>query len=220
MKTQTLVLALAVCSACGGSTPPPAAKPAATTPAGPRTEKEFNELLKRADAAVPKDAPDQQPAKTDEPAPVVIIEGPKASPRYRSSGGYSSASQPYGGDYRQPQQSEEEKMMLKAQYAFGGRVSNLSYMKQNLTRMKMQKEYSCTGKSGARPVNGDFPASATPIAQDNAGSSQCRSATINLEAEEAQYKRQFDALEIDAKRAGILPGVMRDLYSKMGFNPY
>ena len=229
MKVTTLLLALVMCSACGESTPPPAAKPAATTPAGPKTQKELDDLLKRADAAVPRNAPDNQPATSEEDSPVVFFDSPRTPATRRRSSGYSPAGyspsgyspsyqQPY--DSRYPQPTEEEKAMQKAQYQFGGRISSLSSLKQNLTQMKMQKEYACTGKISTRPVNGDFGVNSPGLAQDSATSTQCRSATVQLAVTESNYKQRFDQLEIDAKRAGILPGTMRDLYTKYGFNPY
>jgi hypothetical protein len=220
-----VLLTLAGCVACGGS-PAPAAKPAANAPtAAPKRDREFEDLIKRADAAVPKDAPDNQPLPPpDTTPPVVIVPGASAQRYSPPTGivtrrnGYNTPS--YDDSFHRPEKSEMEKMTEKAQRAFSSRIGNLSYSKQELTRAKTQRELACTGTTGARPVNGNISPTAAALPENAADSQQCRYAILSLESQEANYKKTFDALEIDAKRMGILPGVMRDLYAKQGFNPY
>jgi hypothetical protein len=52
--TAAIVIACALAAGCGGSEPPP--KPA--TPAAPAKTENLTDLLKRADAEIPKNAPD------------------------------------------------------------------------------------------------------------------------------------------------------------------
>jgi len=44
--------------------------------------------------------------------------------------------------------------------------------------------------------------------------------TSQLEREERSFRQMVDSIEVEASRMGIYPGVVRDLYTRHGFNPY
>ena len=72
----------------------------------------------------------------------------------------------------------------------------------------------------ASPVNGDFPASAAKLSQNKADSPECKAITSQLEREERSFRQLVDLIEVEASRMGIYPGVVRDLYTRHGFNPF
>ena len=111
-------------------------------------------------------------------------------------------------------------MMDKAERAFGYRVSNLSYQKSSLSSIRAQKTNACTGTMPASPVNGDFPASAAKLSQNKSDTAECKQMTAQLEREERSFRQLVDSIEVEASRVGIYPGVIRDLYTRHGFNPY
>jgi hypothetical protein len=116
-----------------------------------------------------------------------------------------------------PPRSETEVMTEKAERAFGYRINSLSYQKSSISNIRSQKTMACTGTTASRPVNAGQGVS---LPENSADSTRCRMMTTQLEHEEQAFRQMVDAVEIDAKRMGIYPGVIRDLYTRHGFNPY
>ena len=224
MKACGILIALALCTACGTPDPPPAAKSAATSNA----DLALADLLRRADAVTPKNAPDTLPAVPPEdepPVKVVVVQfnRPAPAPHYAPYYGtpatlYSYSPSSYSRALpSRPQRSEMETMMDRAERAFGYRVGNLAYRKSSLAGMRAQKSYMCTGTMPTRPINA---ASGVVLPEDRAGSEACKMITAQLEYEERSLRQMVDAVEIEASRMGIYPGVIRDLYARRGFDPY
>jgi len=142
--------------------PPPVVKPDAG----------LKDLLKRADAVTPRDAPDARPAVPPGGAPpekLVIVQGNRpGSASYGSPATSYSRTAPLT-----PQKSETESMLEKAERAFGSRVSSLSYQKSSLASIRAQKTNACTGTMPVSQVDGDFPASAAKLSQNKSDSPEC-----------------------------------------------
>ena len=214
MKTPVAIAILCVFIAGCQKDPAPASPP----PPAVKPDAGLKDLLKRADAVTPRDAPDAQPAAAPGGAPpekVVIVQGNRPAPGYGSSATSYSRTPSLA-----PQQSETETMMEKAEHAFGSRVSSLSYQKSSLSSIRAQKTNACTGTMPASPINGDFPASAAKLSQNKSDSPECKMMTSQLEREERSFRQLVDSIEVEASRMGIYPGVIRDLYTRHGFNPY
>ena len=218
MRTSTAIAILCVFMA--GCQKDPAPAPASTAPPVVKPDAGLKDLLKRADAVTPKDAPDTLPAVPLGGAPpekVVVVQGNRPGPAPY----YGSSATPYSRTLPStPQRSETETMLDKAERAFGYRVSNLSYQKSSLASIRAQKTNACTGTMAANPVNGDFPASAAKLSQNKSDSPECKMITSQLEREERSFRQLVDSIEVEASRMGIYPGVMRDLYTRHGFNPF
>ena len=221
MRTPTAIAIL--CVFMTGCSKDPAPAPAAAAPAV-KPDTGLKDLLKRADAVTPKDAPDTlPPAGPPEGAPekIVIVQGNRPAPSYGSSAAYGSSSASYSRTLPStPQKSSAESMMEKAEATFGYRVSNLSNQKSSLASIRAQKTNACTGTLPAAPVNGDFPGSAARLSQNKSDTAECKQMTAQLEREERSFRQLVDSIEVEASRMGIYPGVIRDLYSRHGFNPY
>lgn len=194
--------------------PAPAAAPPVVKP-----DAGLKDLLKRADAVTPKDAPDTlPPAGPPEGAPekVVIVQSSRPARSYGSPTTYGSSSASYSqAPSSAPLKSPTESMMEKAESAFGARVSNLSYAKSSVTSLQAQKTSACTGT--LPPLPGAAPGS---LSRQKSDTADCKQLTAQLEQAKSSFRQQFDGIEAEASRAGIYPGVMRDLYSRHGFNPY
>lgn len=108
-------------------------------------------------------------------------------------------------------------MRDRAERVFGYRVGSLAYRKSSLAGMRAQKDFACTGTMPTRPINAP---SGVVLPEDRAGSTTCRLMTAQLEYEERVFRQMVDAIEIEATRMGIYPGVIRDLYARRGFDPY
>jgi len=206
--TACVVVACALVAGCGGAEPP---KPA---PAPAKTEN-LNDLLNRADAVTPKDAPDTQPAEPPGgPPPDKIVVTQRSGPAPY----YGSSARPYSRDLPSSSPgSDAEDMVAKAERMFGYRIGNLAYQKTSLATLRAQKINACNGTTASRPVNA---AQGVALAQPKADTPECHQMTAQADRAEASFKQMFDAMEIEATRAGIYPGVMRDLYNRHGFNPY
>jgi hypothetical protein len=229
VKWRGILIALAVCTACGTPDPPPDAKSAATS----NSDWAFADLLRRADAVTPKNAPDTLaavPPEDEPPVKVVVVQfnrpgpAPYYGPYYGSpatSYSYSPSSYSPSSYSRalpsRPQKSDMEMMMDRAERAFGYRVSSLAYRKSSLAGMRAQKSFGCTGTMPTRPINA---ASGVVLPEDRAGSTTCRMMIAQLEYEERSFRQSVDGIEIEASRMGIYPGVIRDLYARRGFDPY
>jgi hypothetical protein len=224
VKACGILIALALCTACGTPDPPPAAKSAAAS----NSDWAFADLLRRADAVTPKNAPDALPAVPPEDEPlvkVVVVQfnRPGPAPSYGPYYGlpaalysYSPSSYPRALPSR-PQNSDMDTMRDRAERAFGYRVGSLAYQKSSLAGMRAQKSFACTGTMPTRPINA---ASGVVLPEDRAGSEACRMMTAQLEYEERSFRQRVDAIEIEARRMGIYPGVIRDLYARRGSDPY
>src|SRR6185295_9631270 len=144
---------LAVCMACGGSSAPPPSKPAVTPSAAPKRDKEFDDLLKRADEAVPKDAPDNQPLPPPDTNQVVIVPGARTPSRYTPPTGIVTRRTPKGTTtyYDQPDRqqqsdkSEMDKMREKAQRTFFYRIQSLAQQQFSLDSLRGQQRFACSG---------------------------------------------------------------------------
>jgi len=100
--------------------------------------------------------------------------------------------------------------MARAQAAFADRIGDLASRQQTIATLRVQEQAACTGAASA-------PAPA--LRQNKADSQECQRARLQLAGETGQFKRQRDALGADAARMGISTAVMRELYSRLGFNP-
>lgn len=242
-----VLLALPVClAACGGSSAPAAnpgaakstTAPAAAPTAAPKRDKEFDDLLKRADAAVPKDAPDNQPLPPpDTNPPVVVVPGSRAS-RYTPPTGIVTRRSPQTSydrydRYDRPDssdKSEMDKMREKAQQKFYYRIQSLAQQQFSLDSTRRQQGYACAGSknvtaTGNAVYNPNASRSATSASAgagtyvvDNSASPECRSLTASLASQEAAVRRVRDQIDIEAKQMDIYPGVMRELYAKAGMD--
>ena len=234
---HALVPILAVCMACGGSSAPPSSKPAATPSAAPKRDKEFDDLLKRADAAVPKDAPDNQPLPPPDTNQVVIVPGARAASRYTPPTGIVTRRSPqtttsYDRYDRSDSsdKSEMDRMREKAQRTFFYRIQSLAQRQFSLESTRAQQRVACSGSktmtaTGNTVYNPNATRSATSASvgagtfvTDNSSSPECRSMTGALAAQEASVKRERDQIDIEAKQMDIYPGVMRELYAKAGID--
>src|SRR5436190_2767795 len=198
-----LVPILAVCMACGGSSAPPPSSKSATTPsAAPKPDKEFDELLKRADAAVPKDAPDNQPLPPPDTNQVVIVPGTGRSQRYTPPTGIVTRRSPQTTSYDRydrsdsSDKSEMDRMREKAQRTFFYRIQSLAQRQFSLESTRAQQRVACSGSktmtaTGNTVYNPNATRSATSAAvgagtfvTDNSTSPECRSVTGALAAQE------------------------------------
>jgi hypothetical protein len=234
-----MLLVLVVSAACGGSSaPPPSSKPAVTPSAAPKRDKEFDDLLKRADEAVPKDAPDNQPLPPPDTNQVVIVPGARTTSSYNPATGIVTRRTPAGTTTyypqydrpQQPEKSEMDKMREKAQRTFFYRIQSLAQQQFSLDSLRGQQRFACSGSknvtaTGNTVYNPNAPRSATSAAAgagtyvvDNAASPECRSLTGSLAAQEGNVRRVRDQIDIEAKQMDIYPGVMRELYAKAGID--
>ena len=228
------ILALCVsCAACATSEPPPA-----ETTADKKADAPLNDLLTRADAVTPKDAPDAKPMPPpDTTSPIVVVQ---EAPRRPTSGYYPQA-RPYGSPYaspyayndpqypQRPEKTPMEKMAEQAERAFGYRIANAASQQRQLDSLRYQQRAVCGGSRNASATGNSvynpnaMPSSTSASAgtnyvTDNSASPECRSATANLAYQEPMVRRTLDSIDIDAKKMGIYPGVIRDLFSRYGVN--
>ena len=112
MRTSTAIAILCVFMA--GCQKDPAPAPASTAPPVVKPDAGLKDLLKRADAVTPKDAPDTLPAVPLGGAPpekVVVVQGNRPGPAPY----YGSSATPYSRTLPStPQRSETETMLDKA----------------------------------------------------------------------------------------------------------
>jgi len=196
VKARALWIAVfAVCAACGTSSKQPP-EGGGGAPA-PRRDKAFDDLLKRADAEFAKKAPDAPSPAAAPQAPAGSTKTPSPAPARPTSTAPARAASP-------------EEMMVRAQAAFAGRIGDLASRQQTMARLRVQEQDACTETA---------PASTPTLRQNKADSQECQRARLQFAGETAQFKRQRDALGADAARMGISTAVMRELYSRLGFNP-
>ena len=204
---------------CRKAEPAPAPAPATQ----PNTDAGLKQLLKRADELTPKDAPDAQPARPSDgadPPPIVIVDGRRP--------GYSPPQPWYSHAPSDKGPTDVEKMNNQARQMFWYRISAVAQRILSLDSLRAQQRAACSGSktltfggNSTYNPNGVPAASSTSVgsasyAIDNSASPQCRSVTGNLAYQEAAIRREQDQIEIDANRAGIYPGVIRDLYNRAG----
>jgi hypothetical protein len=209
------LMALATLSgACRKSDPAPKPQPI--------TDAELKQLLRRADDATPKNPPDAQPSiPTDgaEPPPIVIVDGRRPGEAPRT---------PWYGAPTNNGPSTVENMTRQAEQMFGYRVSSVARRLSSLESLRAQQREACSGSNtltyGANsaynprgvPAGGSTSIGSATYVLDNSVSPQCRSLTGSLAYQESAIRRDQDQIEIDANRAGIYPGVIRDLYARAG----
>jgi hypothetical protein len=221
MKTTVLlILGCALVSGCGSSeaSKPAASTPATSTTAAPAKADNLSELLKRADAAVPKDTPDTQPGVPTGVAPpekIVVIERARSAPSSGSSATPTSRAVPAPATSSTSLQAPADSMIDKAERLFGSRIDSLSNQKSGVASSNSNKTGQCTG-SLPMPENAR-PGSLTP---QKADTPECKQAISRWEQSKTSFQRAVDGLEIEAKQAGILPGTIRELYARHGFSPY
>ncbi len=160
-------------------------------------------------------------------------------PRPNSGAYYPPRS--YGGAYYQPrrypgsterEKTDLEKMQEQAGITFWHRIVGLAQSQSTLTALRVRQVIACTGSSNVtvsiirRPnaaLNPNVPQAANsyppPVGafqKDNANSPECHAVTAALITQEKAFRDRLDQLDIDAKKMGIYPGVMRELYTRAG----
>ena len=123
-----------------------------------------------------------------------------------------------------------DEMRDRAADAFAGRVADLQRKSAAVVRLRHEANAACSGTTsgtslgaviGPLEQRAQFPVNNSNISLTmgnieiaNATTPQCRAMKAGVEAEEAAMKAEFDSIETDARRAGIYPGVMRELFAK------
>ena len=230
MRASTVVIL--VCVSLGGcqkTEPPPATAP-------PKADTALSDLLRRADAVTPKEepaatTPPAQPGGVS-PAPVTLPNASARPPAY-------STYYPPAQSRRSPMAAEQvktdlERMQDQARVAFADRIRSLAQTQGSLNALRARKAIACTGTSsvtvsGAYRPNtalnpnvprapNSYPPPAGAFQTENANSPECRSLTAALTSQEMTFRTGMDQIDSDARKMGIYPGVIRDLYAKAGIS--
>jgi hypothetical protein len=199
---------------CGTADPPSTAAPRQ------QTDAELKAWLKRADAVTPANPPDaQQPTPAGEPPPIVIVDGRRPGETPRA---------PWYGGSPDRGTSDVDKMTRQAEQMFWYRVSAVAQRLNSLDNLRAQQRAACSGsntvtyganssyRSNGVPAGASTSIGSSTYVLDNQTSAQCRSVTGNLAYQESLVRREQDQIEIDSQRAGIYPGIIRDLYRRAG----
>lgn len=124
-----------------------------------------------------------------------------------------------------------EEMREEASVAFETRLAELGRRQTALNRSRQEADAACSGTTSGTSLGaiigttqGSIPPTPAPVADvsltvgnieiANDTTPRCRSMRAGVRVEEAEISAALDALETDARRLGIYPGVMRDLFGK------
>ena len=127
--------------------------------------------------------------------------------------------------------SSLDEMRERAANAFEARIADLHRQFAGLQRRRHEAGAACSGTTSGTSLGAVIgPVDQTPVTIPvpnanvsltmgnieiaNETTPQCRAMRAAVEADDAAIKAALDALDTEARRAGIYPGVMRELFAK------